>query len=226
MSYKREGRIDSAFFRPHKGYRSIWLKLYLHTCRVNRFDESDVQNLYEEAKIMIDGYIEHNKAETHFYIKALKQKDPEFSTQWEKAHVDDEKQLLGLLSEFTKFRDSSVEERKNLVDKLYIDVGSLVRFTLEHTNWEETVVMNKLWDLFTDDELRKIEIECVQSIPPDAFLSQAKMFYESFGTDDKIWLATIQKHVLPPELFNMLVGILQGVSSEKEFDQIKGIVGF
>jgi len=86
--------------------------------------------------------------------------------------------------------------------------------------------MQRLWDLFTDDELMKIEIECVSSIPPEAFLTQAQMFYEAFGTDDKLWLASVQKQVLPPELFNVLMGKLQVCCTEKEFAQIKATVGF
>ena len=147
----------------------------------------------------------HAQKEEKWFTPLFKSKESTISDHTEKDHSDQPKVLEALQNLFKTTLELSeskdVEWQIAQGNHIRSEYDKFLSSNLQHFHEEETVLMPELWNLYNDEELRKVTIDSYKALPLPVLLDSANFFPVLDPTEKHTYLADL-KQACPSEVFN------------------------
>lgn len=210
------------FNQIHKALRAL---LYDAALLIQQTDFSNA----EEAEIAItrvryvvdyfDGHAEH---EDRFVLPAIARYEPSLVDAFEQEHVEDHRlaeRLRNLVAQFEAAATPAAKLESGLA--IHYAFIAFVAFNLEHMNKEETVLNERLWRFYTDQEIIGINQQIVASIPPAEASGAFEWMIRGMNNAEITgWLKVVQKNA-PQPVFTLLLEMAEKELNGERFRTIQ-----
>ncbi len=172
---------------------------------------------------------EHLRHENLFLHPALEQKSLGSSAATALEHEGHEQAFLELqrLLESVEgsFARGGGAELESLTKQLYLNLSFFVAENLAHMYREETETTKLLWRHYSDDELRRIEGAIVASESPEELAVGIRWMLPSLTPKERLGLLGGARQGLPPQAFQGLMQLAEGVLEPAEYRQLVTALG-
>ena len=123
-------------------------------------------------------------------------------------HKEDHRLSARLVELLSQWNSSETPgQRGEIARKLSYAFYEFIAFNLYHMNKEELELNKALWKHFTDAEIRAIEQNLVQQIPPEKMARYAKWMIRGANETELVrWLTDVRAFA-PPPAYQMLDGL-------------------
>lgn len=141
---------DDLFTHIHKGLRHGLFTVTTQLGATDWNDDESVDDLADRWRPLLDLLRSHARHEDHHILRLLDGRDAALVDRITEEHGD----LDDLLDHVAMQFDAVLQSRDPAAGlALYRDMARYVAAYLPHLHEEETVVMPRIWDLCTDDEI-------------------------------------------------------------------------
>lgn len=205
----------------HKGIRSFMLDTLSRLGRVDADCPADVAAALGQVGALLEQLRNHLRHEDAFLHTALEQRRPGSSVVTAVEHADHQRAFTELQGLLARCGQSSASELEASVKALYLNLSFFVAENLAHMYREETETTDLLWQLYTDDELRRIEGAIVASETPEEIGASMRWMLPSITPQERRAMLGGAKQGLPPEAFAGLMGLAQSVLDGEQFRRLE-----
>jgi hemerythrin-like domain-containing protein len=211
----------NTFNQVHKGLRALLYDTALtlqHTQFANP-EESDPA--IAKLKQVIRVFDQHASHEDEHVFAAIQQYEPSLVDAFEQEHVEDHalgEQMRELLVAFEQ--QQTAEARTEAGYAILHAFNAFMAFNLNHMAKEETIINERLWRYYSDDEIMGINQKIISKIPPQEMAFMATWMMKGMNnTEITYWLKGIQTNA-PDVVFNMLFAIAEKELPANRFRQL------
>ena len=212
----QESRYN-VFNQIHKGLRGM---LYNTAIRLQQtdFTQPEANAIVEKLEQVLSFFDEHAENEDRFILPHIRKHNAQLIDELEKDHEIDHRLTQTLFDYIRNWKAAPSADQKEPIGQLICFAFSeFIAFNLYHMNKEENVLMYLLWKHYTDAEIRQMEGEILQSIPPQTLLAESRWMMRSINDREVIGWLTDLKQGAPAEVFN---GFLQMAQEELPSDRL------
>ncbi|MEJ7682318.1 MAG: hemerythrin domain-containing protein [Segetibacter sp.] len=159
--------------------------------------------MLEEVVLLFEG---HAHAEDTLVFPMLNEVAPKLVTEFEKQHIQDHQlgEELETAIDQLKAAGSRVEKMKAGI-QIQLAFTEFVAFNLSHMNQEETIINEKLWAHYSDDELMAIQQKVVATVSPEKNAKYGYWMLKGLSQNEIIgWYREIKENAPPFVLAQML----------------------
>lgn len=192
----------NVFNQIHKGLRGM---LYDTAIRLQQTDFSgpEAEETVGQLKQVLHFFDEHAESEDQFILPHIQKHNASLIDELEKEHETDHRLTQFLFDQIQTWEGTlSAIERDTIGQSLCYAFSEFVAFNLYHMNKEETLLLQSLWKHYTDAEIREMQGQILQSIPPQTLLAESRWMMRSINNQEVInWLSGI-KQGAPAEVFS------------------------
>lgn len=192
----------NVFNQIHKGLRGV---LYNTALQIQQTDftgpEADATiDQLQQVLLFFDTHAEHEDA---FILPHIEKHNPELMDELEKDHVVDHRLTQTLFENIEEWKGATSPDQKELIgQRIFFAFNEFIAFNLYHMNKEENVLMYLLWKHYTDAEIHQMEVQIIQSIPPQTLFAESRWMMRSINDREVIgWLSGMRQGA-PAEVFN------------------------
>ncbi len=206
------------FNQIHKALRALLYDSALLIQQTNFANPEEAELAIARVKFVMDYFDGHAEHEDRFVLPAIVQYEPSLVDAFEQEHVEDHELAERLRQLVTEFEAAATAEAK-LESGLAIHYAfiAFMAFNLEHMNKEETVLNERLWRFYTDQEIIGINQQIVASIPPAEASGAFEWMMKGMNNVEITgWLKVVQKNA-PQPVFNLLLDVAEKELSSDRF---------
>ncbi|MBO0952878.1 hemerythrin domain-containing protein [Fibrella forsythiae] len=210
----------NVFNQIHKGLRGM---LYDTALRLQQTDFSRPQAslAVEQLKEVLSFLEEHADNEDQFILPHVRTHNAQLIDELEKDHEIDHRLTQTLLDHVQGWSTASPFEQEIFGQRICYAFSEFIAFNLYHMNKEENVLMYLLWTHYTDEEIRQMEGQIIQSIAPQTLLAESRWMMRSINDKEMIEWLTGLKQGAPPAVFDMFLGLAKEELSAERLGSVQ-----
>jgi hypothetical protein len=199
----------NVFNQIHKGLRGMLYDTALHVQQTD-FSQSEASQAVDQLKQVLLFFDEHAENEDQFILPHIRTHHAQLLDELEKDHLIDHQLTQSLLDHIQAWKTTdSGSEREAIGQRIFFAFNEFIAFNLYHMNKEESVLMNLLWNQYTDAEIRQMEHAIIESIPPQTLMAESRWMMRSINDKELIqWLLGV-KQGAPIAVFNAFLQMAQ-----------------
>jgi hemerythrin-like domain-containing protein len=205
-------------YREHK-YITAMMDGFVRTVQKADFkDNSSTQKIKEKLcslKSLMEGHADHENNVIH---QLLRHRNVTIHESIELDHQDHQKQF----KEFEEILDRIINtqnknDKRSLGFAFYLLVRNFQQENLRHLNEEETIIMPKLQELYSDEELKqRIDFKTYAQMETEELFDMLQILFPVMNADDRaFFLNDIQK--AEPEKFEELMEKLDPLDNNNRY---------
>lgn len=184
----------NVFNQIHKGLRGM---LYDTATRLQQTDFSQPQasEVVEQLYQVLVFFDEHAENEDQFILPHIRKHNAALIDELENDHVLDHRLSQTLFDHIRAWQTTdSDDQREAIGQRILFAFNEFIGFNLYHMNKEENVLMDQLWQHYTDADIRQMEHEIVQAIPPQTLMAESRWMMRSINDKEVIgWLSGVKQ---------------------------------
>jgi hemerythrin-like domain-containing protein len=207
----------NVFNQIHKGLRGM---LYNTATRLQQTDfaQSTASTIVDQLEQVLVFFDEHAENEDQFILPHIRKHNAQLIDELEKDHEIDHHLTQTLFDYIQEWRTATLAaQRETVGQRICFAFSEFIAFNLYHMNKEENVLMGLLWEHYTDAEIHQMELEIIQSIPPQTLMVESRWMMRSINNQEVIgWLSGVRQGA-PAEVFN---AFLQMANDELPSDRL------
>jgi len=209
------------FNRIHKGLRALLYHSSLSLQRTDFSNEHQIKNILEKLTELIELFEQHAQTEEQHTLSMLKKIAPNIVADFKKLHTQDRQLGEELKTAIASVKEAKAKEaRLKAAFQLQITLTEFAAFHLLHMNREETVLNEKLWQHFGDEEIMAVMVKLQASVPPDQMVKYAYWMLKGLSMNEIIeWYKDI-KVTQSSSVFENHKQIAQLALSESEYETL------
>lgn len=209
------------FNQIHKALRALLYDTSLTVQQSNFANPEEVAIALDKIRKALDIFDKHAAHEDKHVLPAIQQFEPSMVDAFEQEHVEDHalaEKLRALISDFGKAETPT----KQLVTgkEIMHAFNAFLSFNLDHMAKEESVINDRLWRYYNDQEIMEISQKILADIDQDemAFAS-AWMMKGLSNAEITSWLKSVQSNA-PEFMFNALFATAEKELSPQRFRKV------
>ena len=199
----------NVFNQIHKGLRGM---LYDTAIRLQQTDFSQPQasEVVEQLHQVLVYFDEHAENEDQFILPHIRKHNAVLIDELENDHVIDHNLTHTLFDHIREWKTTdSAGQREAIGQRILVAFNEFIGFNLYHMNKEENVLMDQLWQHYTDADIRHMEHEIIQAIPPQTLMAESRWMMRSINDKEVIgWLSGIKQEA-PTAVFDTFLRMAQ-----------------
>lgn len=206
------------FSAPHKALRRTMANFSVLAGQINISDIEAVEKLKSLGKEMFFLLTSHAKIEDQVILRALEAKLPGASEHDKLDHIKIERvqqQLEDLLEKL----DTAISADEAY--DFYLQFAAFHSLYLEHTNEEETVTQQVIWDHLTVEEQMAIRAAIMQRMDTETYAIWLKHMIPAQNDAENMMMITAYRKNMSAENFDLLIKILELIMPEDDFKSLK-----
>ena len=208
----------NVFNQIHKGLRGMLYDTALRLQRTDFTQSDEAKTAVEQLEELLYFFDEHAQNEDQFILPHVRKHNAPLIDELEKDHDIDHRLTETLFGHIQEWKVAKLSAQKEAIgQRIFFAFNEFIAFNLYHMNKEENVLMFLLWKHYTDAQIRQMEGEILQSIPPQTLLAESRWMMRSINNREVTeWLAGI-KQGAPAAVFN---NFLQMAEDELPADRL------
>jgi len=196
----------NSFGQIHKGLKALLYHTALTLQHTDFTDDEQNQqaiSLLKEVVLLFDG---HAHTEDSLVFPMLNEVAPDLVAEFEKQHVRDHQLGEEMEAAIDQLEAAgSRAEKIKAGTQIQLAFTEFLAFNLSHMNQEETIINEKLWAHYSDDELMTIPQKVVATIPPEKNARYGYWMLKGLPQKEIIdWYNEIKENAPPFVLAQML----------------------
>lgn len=210
------------FGQIHKGLRALLYDTALQLQHTHFSVEEEIFAAKTRVRLVIDLFEHHADVEDSKIFPMIQDVAPEIVADFEAQHQIDHALSAGLEKCLALFTDSNTEAQNLWAgNELLQHFNAFLAFNVEHMKKEETVVNNRLWRFYTDEELLRKVQEVSASVPPEQNRHFVYWMLKGMATQEiVVWYNSV-KLAAPPPVFEFLCQLAEEALPEKKWNEVK-----
>jgi hypothetical protein len=190
------------FNQIHKGLRVLLYDTATFLQQTDFSNAAQCRLALEKIDKVIYTFMQHGKNEDEYILPLVKRTDVAVADSFEEEHEADETIARDLKRMMDHLMNSTTtENQKEAGQDLCYAFNEFVAFNLYHMNKEEKLLNPILWDHFTDEDIREINMRVVEKIAPEEHAFAGYWMMRGLNNDEIIqWLTAVKaggaEHVL------------------------------
>lgn len=201
---------------PHKGLRAAFFEL------IQKLGSADPMSPAAVADCVSGWNHVHELVEAHHFheeeygtVALINEKVPELADEMEREHAVIAKSLENV----------NLVAQKSDITELFQAVNVFVGDYLKHMHFEEGVIMPKLRERATMEELLGVHDNTVKNIKPAHMVDFLRYMLPAMNVHERVGLLGGMKATAPPEVFNGIWSLAQQVLAAADVEAVKNILG-
>jgi hemerythrin-like domain-containing protein len=192
------------FNRVHKGLRGFLYNVGL-TIQQTDFANPQAVETIEKLQQLMHFFDKHANVEDQFILPHVSRHNEALVNDMEKDHEVDHRLIQELQDQIDVWKNATQEDKKvSAGRKIFYAFNEFIAFNLYHMNREENELMYTMWQHMTDDGIREIEQQIIQSINPEVLFEECRWIMRSISNTEIIeWLAGVKMHAPAPVYFQL-----------------------
>lgn len=194
------------FNQIHKGLRSMLYDTALTLQQTDFTKSEEAENSFQKVEQVLHAFHSHAENEDRYVLPFVGNVNAALIHEFESEHETDEK-LGNKLSELIAIVRAvgNDSELTACGYALQLAFNEFTAFNLYHMNKEEVKINNVLWDNFSDDQIRSLEQEIVNGLPPSEKEAMGRWMLRGISnTEISNWLIAV-KNSAPDFVFKNLL---------------------
>jgi hypothetical protein len=204
----------------HKALRSVMCQALTKLGRVDDTDVTDIEQNLKDIEKLLSLCLSHLEHENQFIHSILLDKAPGLQLPTIKEHEEHVQHISDIQEEIHKIRLVSPPQRQRCLLSLYRHMAVFLAINFEHMQLEETLMAQRLWDNFSDDEIHHMEQNLVASIPPEQRLETTILILANISHSERRELLAGMRESSSQELFALVVNSLKTHISEPYWQKL------
>lgn len=192
----------NVFNQIHKGLRGMLYNTAIQLQQTD-FSQPEARAIVDQLEQVLVFFDEHAENEDRFILPHIRQHNAPLIDELEKDHEIDHRLTQTLFAHIRDWKTATdAAQQEPIGQRICFAFSEFIAFNLYHMNKEENVLLYLLWKHYSDAEIRQMEGEILQSIPPQTLLTESRWMMRSINDREVIgWLSGI-KQGAPAEVFN------------------------
>jgi hypothetical protein len=209
----------------HKGIRS---ELFAVTLDAGRLDPDDTAGriaLQGAVGGLIDLLVSHAEHEDVGIAPTLEVHLPDLAEGVARDHEVLETRMEHLVELAHAVAGAGPLDRRRLVHRLHLDLGSFTSAYLRHQDVEERVVMPALETAVGVEAVVELHRGIIGSIPPPELMASLAVMFPAMNVDDRVELLGGMRLDAPPEAFTQVLALVRSVLEPADADRVAERLG-
>lgn len=206
------------FAAPHKALRRTMANFSVLAGQTNFSDVEAVEKLKNLGKEMFFLLTSHAKIEDQVILRALEAKLPGASEHDKLDHIKIER-IQQQLEDMLEKLDTTISADEAY--DFYLRFAVFHSLYIEHTNEEETVTQQVIWDHLTVEEQMAIRAAIMQRMDTETYAIWLKHIIPAQNETENLMMITAYRKNSPAENFDLLIEILELIMPEDDFKPFK-----
>jgi hypothetical protein len=187
------------FNRVHKGLRGFLYSTALSIQQTD-FAKPEAESTINKLEQLMYFFEKHANVEDQFILPHITRHNEDLVNDMEKDHEVDHRLIEELQDQIDVWKQSSQPDKKQSAGrKIFYAFNEFIAFNLYHMNREENELMYVMWQHMTDDEIREIEQQIIQSIEPETLFEECRWMMRSISnTEISEWLTGVKLNAPQP----------------------------
>ncbi len=212
------------YIEVHKGLRKGLMNIMATAGRLDVENDEHLKAFVDDLNDFIELLSGHANHEDKWIGPHLIAIDKELAETIEAEHVEDEKLTQALTNEYKKLLELDREQRSAAGDRAYILLADFVGWYFRHMSKEEQVIMSKLQDKLSDNELMDIEHQLLGEIPPNEMNKYMNLIIPSTNPEELRVLFGGMKQHAPLEAFKGACSLAETLLPPDDWHSLKGFL--
>lgn len=209
------------FAAPHKALRRTMANFSNMSGQIDFSDVEAVEKLKSLGKEMFFLLTSHAKIEDQVILRALEAKLPGASEHDKLDHIKIE-QVQQKLEDLLEKLDTTISADEAY--DFYLQFAAFHSLYLEHTNEEETVTQQVIWDYLTVEEQMAIRTSIISRMDTETYAIWLKHMIPAQNETENSMMITANRKNMSAENFDLLIEILELIMPEDEFKSLKQLL--
>lgn len=216
----------------HDTYRYIHKALRMAQCdMLARLGRTDFAGNEAEA-LLIDlrqllalgaAHIGHEEIHIHVHLEAA---EPTSTQHLDNQHASHRNSFQRLESLIHQVEVATPAQKAEAGHRLYLAFSLFLAHDFEHMHEEETTNNERLWRLFTDNEIIAMERAIVASLPPEKAMANLRLMIPALTRDERVRFLGAMKTAMPPEVFAAIIeGTARPILAANDFADLHSRLG-
>jgi hypothetical protein len=221
-----QGRRLDLYTPIHKGIRAFFGATIDAAGRLDVLDPEDVTRVAAEVRGLIGLLRAHLHLENQFVHPAIEARRPGAARATANDHVEHECELEDLEARLLLLERAEDDgARARAAAELYRALASTAAENFRHMAFEESQNNARLWEAYTDDELRALHDALVGSIPPAEMALVLRWMVPALSPVERAAMLTELQAKLPRDAFVGLLGQVRPYLTEREWAKLTAAIG-
>lgn len=167
-------------YREHKYLTTVLFEACMEFAKTDLRNQTEREVLLGKisgVRALLESHGEYEQSRIHTRISARG------SSAHAVADSEHERDLKALDSILEKIKDCT--DSPSQAHKIYLEFRKFLAEVLLHLDYEETVMLPQLQELYTDDELRLIDKESYDQMDAGQMIDMLQVLFTSMNADDK-----------------------------------------
>ena len=214
----------NVFNQIHKGLRGM---LYETAIQVQQTDFSrpEAQVVVDQLKQVLLFFDKHADSEDRFILPHLRIHNGQFVDELEEEHELDHRLTQTLFDHIQEWQTSTMFSQREVIgQRLSVAFSEFIAFNLCHMNREENELLDLLWQHYTDAQIRQMQGQILQSLPPQTLLAESRWMMRSINDKEVInWLSGM-KQGAPIDIFRSFLKMAEEELPAGRFINVKAML--
>ncbi len=197
----------NVFNQIHKGLRGM---LYDTATRLQQtdFSQPEAGEAVAQLKQVLLFFDEHAEHEDRFILPHIRKQNAQLIDELEKDHEIDHQLTQTLFQHIEDWETKTTAAQREATGQcILLAFSEFIAFNLYHMNKEETVLINLLWEHYTDADIRQMEHEIIEAIHPQTMMVESRWMMRSINDKEVIEWLTGVKQGAPEVVFDTFLQI-------------------
>jgi len=215
-----QSRFD--IYKPiHKAFRLIMGETLVAVGRADPEDPASVDETLARVRELVDLCEMHVMDENAFIHPAILARDPGFALATVADHDHHTADFVELRALVDAIALAGPADRGTAMHRIYRRLAVFVGDNLLHMEVEETANNGALWRLYSDEELRRLDHELVQSLPPEAAMKGVRLILLAATPADRAEMLAHIRAGAPAEVFDAILASLSDALSPLDRQKLR-----
>lgn len=204
------------FYREHKYVSAALNDLERRIAKTDFQNEEEVaavDQAFQALTEMLKGHAEYENNRLH---KLLKDKDSHVYAHAEEDHAHQDEQLLQVQNLIhAVYQASTPEDQLSTGHTLYLTFRKFVADNLLHLHEEETIILPELQRLYTDEELKQVELETYNIMSSEDLVEMLGILFPHMNATDRFAFLSDIYHSQPEKFSTVWKGIASVINQDE-----------
>jgi len=216
----------NAFSMIHKALRGMLYDAATCLQHADFTNTEDARAVFQKIDIILELFDDHADHEDALILPMVNDHDKALVTSFEEEHVKDRNLCVDLRSGMAAYHDASTPaERVMAGNKVFFAFNEFIAFNLQHTNREETVLNEVLWENYTDQDIMAVNQKIAANIPPEKAIINVTWMMRSCNNMELAGFMKMIRATAPPERVALLMGLAQKELAPARWELIQEMIG-
>ena len=197
------GRHD-AYKYIHKALRMAQCQMLVRLGQADFAADGGTDLLTELRSLLAFGALHIAHEETHVHVH-LNARTPTATETLERQHAEHRLSFARLEALIEQVEIAGPRDTAAAAHRLYLAYALFIAHDFEHMNEEETVNNDRLWTLFSDEQIIAMERAIVASLSPEKAMFSMRLMLPAMTRDERAGFLTVMRPGVPAEVFTAVI---------------------